>query len=386
MTSSVLTARDWKQEWFPIEEATYLNFASQAAMPRVALSAVQHAFDAKRNPHHHMDDAHWFDVPNRLRASLAVLIGAQPDEIALNTGASTGLATIACGLTWAPGDEIITARGEFPLQYATWKPMEAREGVKLTIVSPRAQFLSADDIIGALTSKTRLVSVSHVRFDDGSLLDVPRVAAACHAQGALLALDATQSCGAIPLDVHALGADFLICSGYKWLLGPYGTGFLWVSSEQRDRMRPGPFYWTGQQAASFAMLNFATPEPAHAARRWDAAESATPFNFNLTAFEASVAFVAQLGAGTLLEHNRQLIAHLFESLPAECSPASPLDPAQRGAYGCFTAHTPERTAELYRKLRAANVFVAMREGRIRVAPHLFNSPRDIEHLIEVVSS
>src|SRR5260370_2540105 len=102
------------------------------------------------------------------------------------------MAAVAYGLSWNPGDEVITSKGEFPLQYTTWKPMEEREGLKLKIVPPRDRFITADDLLRAMTPKTRLVSVSLVRFDDGSLLDAARVAAACHAQGALLVLAFSQ--------------------------------------------------------------------------------------------------------------------------------------------------------------------------------------------------
>ena len=107
-----------------------------------------------------------------------------------------------------------------------------------------------------------MVSVSMVRFDDGSLLDVPRVAAACHAQGALLLLDVSQCCGALPMDVNQLGADFMVCAGYKWLLGPFGTGFFWAKSEHISKMRSGPFYWMATEGAeNFAALAFADPKP-----------------------------------------------------------------------------------------------------------------------------
>src|SRR6266478_7182184 len=198
--------------------------ASQSPMPKVSIRAVQAALEANKNPHHKADST-FFEVPNRLRTSLAKLIGARPEEIALTSGASTGAAAVAYALTWKPGDEVITAKGEFPLQYAVWKPMEEREGLRLKIVSPRDRFLTTDDLIAAMTPKTRLVSVGLVRFDDGSLLDAPRLAAACHAQEALLLLDVSQCCGALPMDVTQLGADFLVSAGYKWLLGPFGTGF-----------------------------------------------------------------------------------------------------------------------------------------------------------------
>jgi len=199
-------------------------------------------------------------------------------------------------------------------------------------------------------------------------------------------LDVSQSCGAVPMEVNELGADFLVCAGYKWLLSPWGTGFFWAKSEQLDIARPGPFYWMAQGADSFSALNFVDPKPSRNADRWDAAEAATHFNFNLTAMDASVDFVLRVGPELVLEHNRKLIELLFDHLPKDCVPASPLDSAQRGPYGCFTAPTPEKTAELYMKLRKENVVVSMREGRIRVSPHLFNSEQDIDRLIGVVTA
>jgi selenocysteine lyase/cysteine desulfurase len=131
---------DWKNEWFPIDDATYLNFAAHAAIPRVALNAVQASVAAKMRPHI-VDDLSFFSVAASLRQTLATLIGASPDEIALTSGAGAGLAEIAYALKWSAGDEVIIARGEFPVQYATWKPMEAREGIKVQIVVPATKFI-----------------------------------------------------------------------------------------------------------------------------------------------------------------------------------------------------------------------------------------------------
>jgi cysteine desulfurase/selenocysteine lyase len=377
---------DWRQEWFEIEDATYLNLASQSPMPRVSIRAVQAALEANKNPHHKADST-FFEVPNRIRASIAKLIGGKPEEIAVTTGASAGVAAVAYALTWKPGDEVITAKGEFPLQYATWKPMEEREGLKLKIVSPRERFITADDLIAAMTPRTRVVSVSMVRFDDGSLLDVPRVAAACHAQGALLLLDISQCCGALPMDVNQLGADFMVCAGYKWLLGPFGTGFFWAKSAHLGMVRPGPFYWMAMAASTnFSALNFDDPKPGPNAKRWDAPESASCFNFNLAAMDVSVDFVVRMSPELVATHNRKLIELLFERLPKDRYVlASPTDAARRGPYGCFAARSREKTAEVYQHLRKENVVVSLREGNIRVSPHLYNTERDIDRLISVVT-
>ena len=383
-TATTSPTTDYRHEWFEIEDATYLNLAAQSPMPKVAHRAVQTAIEWKKFPHR-ITDAAYFEVPNRIRDSIAKLIGGQSEEVALTTGASTGMSAVAYGLTWKPGDEILTAKGEFPLQYATWKPMEAREGIVMKVIAPRERFLTADDFLAAITPRTRMVSVSLVRFDNAVKIDAARIAAACHAQGALLLLDVSQACGAVPLNVEALGADFLVCAGYKWLLSPYGTGFFWAKNEHTDKMRPGPFYWAAAKGAeNFGSLSFEDPQPVRGARRWDMAETSNYFNF--AAMDASVQFVLQLGPETVQAHNRKLIDLLFERLPKDrCVPASPLDSAHRGPYGCFTARTPDRTAELYQKLVKEKIITSLREGNIRVSPHVYNTEQDIDRLIAAIT-
>jgi cysteine desulfurase / selenocysteine lyase len=384
--STTLRRSDWQQEWFEIEDATYLNLAGQSPMPKVAVRAVQAAIELKKFPHRIPDTA-FFDVPNHLRASLAKLIGAQPEDIALTSGASTGMSAVAYGLKWQQGDEILTAIREFPLQYSTWKPMEECEGLKLNIVSPRDRFLTADDVIAALSPKTRLVSISLVRFDNGVLIDAARIAAACHAQGALLLLDASQGCGVVPIDVATMGVDFLVSAGYKFLLGPFGTGFFWAKPEHVANMRPGPFYWMAGKGvdSNFAAMDFANPAPAPSGQRWDIAETANYFNH--AALDASVEFVLQAGPETVREHNHNLIELLYSRLPKDrCVPTSPLDPAHRGPYACFAARAPEKTAALYDRLRKENIIVSLREGNIRVSPYLYNTERDIDRLISVITA
>src|SRR5947209_2523055 len=161
---------DWRQEWHEFEDATYLNLAGEAPMPKVSLKAVQGALENKKFPHHKPDST-FFEVPDRIRANIARIVCGNPVDVAVTTGASTGAFAVAHGIRWNPGDEVITATSEFPLQYTTWLPMQERSGIKLKVVAPRDRFLTADDLIAALTPKTRLVSISHVRYNDGSLLD-----------------------------------------------------------------------------------------------------------------------------------------------------------------------------------------------------------------------
>jgi selenocysteine lyase/cysteine desulfurase len=371
---------DWKNEWFPIEDATYLNFAAHAAIPRVSLNAVQASVAAKRRPHI-VDDRSFFFVAANLRQTLATLIGASQDDIALTTGAGAGLATIAYALEWSAGDEVIIAGGEFPAHYATWKPMEAREGIRVQITHPQDQFIQSGDLIAAMTPRTRVISVSHVRFDDGSILDASSLAAACKKNGTLLVLDVSQSCGAIPMDVSSLGADFIVCAGYKYLLSPWGTGFLWAKPENADLLRPGPYNWLSQDVETFARLNYVDPRPARTLSRWDAAQASSIYNFNLTVMEASARFVLNATPALIHDHNQTLINHFFERLPDGYRLASPRQASRRGVFGCIEVGSRSDTELLYQTLRNERFVVALREGKIRVAPHLLNSTQDMDRLL-----
>ncbi|MEA2490058.1 MAG: hypothetical protein QOH21_1850, partial [Acidobacteriota bacterium] len=208
---------DWSTEWLPLDDAVYFDTAAHAVMPRVAAAAVESAIEANRYPHR-VDDATFFDVSDGLRASIATLIGGSAQEVALTSGASTGLQVLAQHLEWRQGDGMVITAGDFPLQYAVWKPMEERAGARLTMVPRRDGVVAAEDVIAAITPRTRVVSLSHAMFDTGALLDAAPIAAACRAAGAWFVLDVSQSCGAVSVDVRELGVDAVVGAGYKWLL------------------------------------------------------------------------------------------------------------------------------------------------------------------------
>lgn len=375
---------DWRTEFFEFEGVTYLNAAGQGPLPRVSARAVEAALEWQKHPYQ-LPDASYFELPNRVRAQVARLVGGKPEEIALTTGATGGLAAVAAGIDWKPEDEVLVARGEFPAHLTTWMPLAESGGLRLGIIEPRNRFLTAEDFRARMGPKTRLVSVSLVRFDDASRLDAAGLAAACHAAGAYLLLDVSQCAGALPIDLRALGADFAVCAGYKWLLSPYGTGFFWVREELIKQMRPGPFYWMALEGAeNFHTLRLERLELAPGARRWDAAETAS--FFNLTAMEASLEFLLRVGVETVWEHNTRLIGRMIERLPRDrCVLASPREAAQRGPYACVAARSPEKTRALYEKLCAGKIIVSLRENALRVAPHLYNTERDIERLLAVLA-
>jgi len=185
--------------------------------------------------------------------------------------------------------------------------------------------------------------------------------------------------------VRSLGADFIVCAGYKYLLSPWGTGFLWTRKENLDSLRPGPYNWLSQGVESFARLNYVDPEPAPTLSRWDSAEAASIYNFNLTVMEASAKFVLNASPALIRDHNQGLIDYFFERLPEGYRLASPRQASQRGVFGCIEVGSRGDTEFLYQTLRDERFVVALREGKIRVAPHLLNSTRDIDRLLVVMA-
>jgi selenocysteine lyase/cysteine desulfurase len=368
--------------WADLGGATFLNFAGHAAMPRMAVAAACGSAALKGRPVGG-DAAGFFDASERVRSSLAQLLGARASDIALTTGAGPGAAIVALGLTWRPGDEVLVLEGDFPVHWATWAPMEAREGLKVKAVRREGDVV--DDILQALGPKTRLVSISHVGFDDGALLDAGRLCAECRRRGVLVLLDASQSCGAVPLNVQALDADFVVGVGYKYLLGPWGLGFLWTSAERWAAMRPMPWNWLSQDVCVFSELNFANPAASVEAKRWDAAQMTGPYNINLAAFAASLDQVVAWGPEQVFAHVRQLIERLFSGLPAVCRATSPRHAGERGPFGCFAAADDAGTDDLYVALQRERITVSRRGSAIRVAPHLLNDAADIDRLLAVAN-
>jgi selenocysteine lyase/cysteine desulfurase len=382
-TASAL-AVDYRTEFADFEGVAYLNIANQGALPLVAARAAQAAIETKKLPYK-LSDHTYFDLPDRIRGNLARLIGASPDEIAITSGASTGLSIVAAGIEWREGDEILIGRGEFPAHYAAWLPYQKSGRVNVRVIDARGRFFTADDYIQQIGPRTRLISASLVRYNDGSMLDAAPIARACHAAQAMLLLDASQCAGAMPVSARELGADFLASSGYKWLLGPYGTGFFWASREWIEQFPAGSFYWQALEGArDFHSLPLDNLRPAPGARRWDAAETG---NFiNLAAWDAALALLVKIGVDAVMNHNDALVNEIIERLPRDrCVLASPAERGRRGPYVCISARNPERNHEIYEKLAAEQVIVSLREKSLRISPYIYNTREQIERLVKLLA-
>lgn len=377
-------SHDYRREFADFEGVAYLNVANQGPLPLVAARAAQGAIESKKLPYKITDNL-YFDIPDRIRKNLAQLISAEADEIAITSGASAGLSIVAAGIEWQPGDEVLVGRGEFPAHVAAWLPYMKAGKLKVRTIAPRERFITAEDYEREIGPRTKLVSASLVRFDDGAMLDAKRVAQACHAAKALLVIDASQCSGAIPLSMRELGADFVTSSGYKWLLGPYGTGFFWASPEWMNRFPCGPFYWQALDGArNFHFLPLDELKAAPGARRWDSAETG---NFiNLSAWDASLELLVKIGTQAIAKHNAGLVGELIERLPRDRFVlASPSESERRGPYVCVSARNPERNAEICEKLREVQIIVSLREKALRISPYLYNTTQEIDRLVKTLA-
>src|SRR5271170_2199492 len=196
-------ATDYRSHFADFEGMAYLNAALQGPMPLAAVREAHAALEWKKRPDR-LGDTVYFDLPDRIREKISYIIGARPDEIAVTSGASAGLASVAAGIDWKPGDEVLVGRGEFPAHFSTWLRYEKAGKLRVRVVEPSGRFISADDYIEQIGPQTRVVSASLVRFDNGARLDAPRVASACEKVGAALLLDITQCAGAVKLEIRDL--------------------------------------------------------------------------------------------------------------------------------------------------------------------------------------
>jgi selenocysteine lyase/cysteine desulfurase len=381
--------REWsmsyQQDFADFEGVAYLNASLQAPLPLVSIRAAQEALEWKKRPDRLADNA-YFDLPNRIREKAARLITAQPEEIAVTSGASAGLAAVAAGIDWRPGDEVLVGVGEFPAHFSTWLRYQQAGKLQIRVIEPRGRFLAAEDYLAHLGPQTRAISASLVRFDNGARMDYAPLGEACRKFGTALVLDITQFVGSGPLDIRATGATMAVASGYKWMLGPYGSGFFWIAEEWIERLPLGAVYFMALEGAhDFHSMHARPYRAVPGARRWDSPETA---NFtNLAAFDASLDLIMGVGLETVARYVDSLTGRIVQCLPRDrCLLASPEERERRGPYVCVSSRQPEQTAALYEKVRAANIHVSLRENALRIAPFLYNTTEEVDRLMRVLSA
>ncbi len=373
---------DYRQEFFDFAPTCYLNCAYHGPFPRATAERIERAIELKCNPSR-IAQPEFFDLTERVRASLARLIAADPAEIALTNSATQGIGAVAAGLEWSPGDEVVVASVNFPSNLFTWLHLE-RRGVRVRLLRPQRGELKLAEVEAAFSPRTRLLALDWVSYTTGIRLDLAALGELAHRRGALFVVDGTQGVGAVPLDAHALPVDALAVAAYKWLLGPYGTGFVYLSRGLQKRLQPQVINWLSVEGSDqFSSLpddRFSLPQ---AAKVYDV--PATASFLNLWGLEASLEFVERVGVREVWAHCRRLLDRLGEELVRRgFTLSAAARPEHESAILCFQADSEEATAELYARLIAQQVSVSLRHEWIRVSPYLYNQDDDLDRLLAVV--
>src|SRR5579864_684462 len=291
--NSVKTTPLWERyaPEFPVRERlVYLNHAAVAPLCRPAADAMKNlADDCLAFGSLHYDQ--WMAAYEGLRVAAAKLIGADRSEIALVKNTSEGIATVALGLDWKPGDRIVGFQEEFPANFFPWKRLEQR-GVSVTWLSVKAPL----DRIDEACRGARLLSISFVQYLTGYRAPLEAIGEICRRNRCIYMVDAIQGLGAFPIDVRACGIHALAADGHKWLLGPEGCGILYIDQALQERVEPVEFGWTN-------VANYADYASRDMALRPDAGryECGTLNTIGCFGLRAAIEFLLEVGVAAIAE-------------------------------------------------------------------------------------
>lgn len=359
---------------FPVTgEMIYLNHAAVAPLCRPAADAMRRLTgDACRYGSLHYDE--WMDAYAGLRRAAATLINACPDEIAIVKNTSEGIATVALGLDWKPGDRVVAFKEEFPANYYPWLRLE-RRGVQITWLS----IYDPLETIAEAASGARLLAISFVNYLSGFQADLHAIGAACHESGCFFFVDAIQGLGALPLDVEACHIDALSADGHKWLLGPEGNGILYVRRRWLDAIEPVEFGWTNPASyADYASRDMALRPDAG---RYECGTLNTVGCFGL---RAAMEFLLQVGVENISAAIDSLACRLETGVRAKGYQAMAKRTPATGSGIVSFRHPALDSGTLVSRLRQNRISAAPRQGWVRTSPHFYIAPEDIEKVLDIL--
>jgi cysteine desulfurase / selenocysteine lyase len=375
-TTPVNSVPLWEQyaDQFPVRERlVYLNHAAVAPLCRPAAEAMKRlADDALQFGCLHYDQ--WMAAYEGVRVAAARLIGAHRSEIAIMKNTSEGIATVAMGLDWKPGDRVVGFQEEFPANYFPWKRLEER-GVAVTWLSAKDPL----DRIDEACRGARLLSISFVQYLTGHRAPLSAIGEVCRRNQCIFMVDAIQGLGAFPVDVRACGIHALAADGHKWLLGPEGCGVLYVEQALQERVSPIEFGW-------YNVARYADYTAHDMTLRADAGkyECGTLNTIGCFGLRAAIEFLLEVG----IERINPVVVSLADRIASG---------VQAKGYELAEERTPETSAgivsfrkagtearETVRKLQLGGVLAAPRGGWVRTSPHFYVSPEEIDRMLELL--
>lgn len=359
---------------------TYLNCGYMSPLSHATVAAGEEGIRGKQHPWT-ITAPDFFSGPAELRRLVAGLMGTASEEIALVPSVSYGIAVAAANLPLARGQQVLVLEEAFPSMVYAWHEAARVAGAEVVTVPRPADDDWTAAILEHVTDHTAVASLPQCHWTDGGLVDLVAVGAALRARGAALVVDATQSLGAMKLSVADIQPDFLVAAGYKWLLGPYSLGYLYAAPH-RQQGRPLEHNWIGREGSEdFAGLTRYRDSFQPGARRYDVGE---PSNFILVPMAiAALRELTEWGVPAIHE----TVSALTEQIAAAAEPLglTAVPRARRAGHYLGLRSTGPLPSGLVQHLAAERVYASVRGRALRITPHLYNTPDDVERLISVLA-
>jgi len=368
--------------WADRTDRIYLNNASTGPLTQQAIAASAEVI-AERGDPFRIDDDKNFAMLARTRDLAARLIGADAGEIAILTNTTYGINIAAQTFSWEPGDVIVVHDREFPANMYPWLALEKR-GVVVRRIPPRGLLPDEDAFIEAIAApRVKLAAVSWVAFSTGYKSDLKRIGSACRARGIHFVVDAIQGLGADFLSVRDCHIDVLACGGQKWLLSPWGSGFAYIRRELVAALDPNPVGWMAVKGSDdFTRLLDYDLTWRDDARRFEVLT--LPFQ-DIAGLCASLALLHELGPSAVAARVASLAGEIVDWARDRSGVklVTPADPARRaGIVSLMTADSAASSARLH----ASGVEHSLREGAIRLSPHVYNTSEEIRRALALLGA
>jgi selenocysteine lyase/cysteine desulfurase len=361
------------------EDVAYLNCAYMSPQLRSAREVGERAVARKSRPWE-ITPQDFFEDCEKSRQLFARLVGGEADGVALVPSVSYGIAVAAANVPVREGQRILILEDQFPSNVYSWRELAQHNGANLVTVARPAHHDWTSAVLAHLDENTAVVAVPNCHWTDGSLLDLASIGERAREAGAALVVDGIQSLGAHPFDARQVRPDFLAASAYKWLLGPYGVGFLYVGEEWREGT-PIEHNWINRRGTEdFSQLVEYEDAFQPGARRYDVGERS---NFALLPMaNEALRQILDWGVENVSETIGELTDFIEEKAKERGIEAIPREVRARHMVGLKLGSTaPE---DLAARLATEGVFVSVRGEGIRVSPHLYNIGEDVERLFEVI--
>ncbi|HVP37438.1 MAG TPA: aminotransferase class V-fold PLP-dependent enzyme [Terriglobales bacterium] len=371
--------RKYRKEFPFIRDITFLNHASFGPLPSRALQKTYEYYEALTLQKIVDMDKLTFAKLDHIRTYLSEMIKAKPSEIGLVPNTSYGLNVAVNGLKWKSGDKVLLSDVEFPANVYPWLNLR-RKGVEIKFIKNRNGFFDLDNLLTTIDSRCRVLSLGYVQFFNGFKNDLETVGKICQEKDIYLAVDGIQGVGCVDLDVKKAKIDFLACGGQKWLLSSLGTGFFYLSENAKRKIEPAFFGWMGVDwRLNFSDLLKYDLKPFSSSRKFEI--GTYPFS-TLWTMCSSLELLSEIGTKAIEKQVMGLLDSLLEYLhDSPYQIKSSLEPKHRSGIISFSG---KNTARLFEILSREKILVSFRENSIRVSPHFYNSPQDIQKLVQVL--